>query len=57
MAGNGAAGAEAVESWASPRRHEVERVRMSVHEIANSGLTLAKLTVAASLLGDLVRVP
>jgi hypothetical protein len=28
---------------------------MSVNEIAGSGLTLAKLTVAASLLGDLVR--
>jgi glutamate dehydrogenase len=57
MAGNGAAGAAAVEAWASPRRHDVERVRMSVNEIANSGLTLAKLTVAASLLGDLVRTP
>jgi glutamate dehydrogenase len=57
MAGNGAVGAGAVEAWASPRRHEVERVRMSVNEIANSGLTLSKLTVAASLLGDLVRGP
>jgi glutamate dehydrogenase len=37
------------------RKGDVERVRMSVNEIANSGLTLAKLTVAASLLGDLVR--
>jgi glutamate dehydrogenase len=55
MAGNGAAGAEAVEAWAAPRKADVERVRMSVNEIANSGLTLAKLTVAASLLGDLVR--
>jgi hypothetical protein len=26
-----------------------------VHEIANSGLTLSKLSVAASLLGDLVK--
>jgi glutamate dehydrogenase len=55
MAGNGAAGAQAVEAWAAPRQADVERVRMSVNEIANSGLTLAKLTVAASLLGDLVR--
>jgi hypothetical protein len=31
------------------------RIRMSVHEIANSGLTLAKLSVAASLLGDLMK--
>ena len=55
MAGNGAAGAKAVEAWAAPRKADVERVRMSVNEIANSGLTLAKLTVAASLVGDLVR--
>ena len=55
MATNGAAGAAAVEAWAAPRKADVERVRMSVNEIAGSGLTLAKLTVAASLLGDLVR--
>ena len=55
MATNGAAGAAAVETWAAPRKADVERVRMSVNEIAGSGLTLAKLTVAASLLGDLVR--
>jgi hypothetical protein len=28
---------------------------MAVNEIANSGLTLSKLSVAASLLGDLVK--
>ena len=28
---------------------------MSVHEIASSGLTLSKLSVAASLLGDPVK--
>jgi hypothetical protein len=28
---------------------------MAVNEIANSGLTLSKLAVAASLLGDLVK--
>jgi glutamate dehydrogenase len=55
MAANGAAGAKAVEAWAAPRNSDVERVRMSVNEIANSGLTLSKLTVAASLLSDLVR--
>jgi glutamate dehydrogenase len=55
MAGNSAAGPAAVEAWVAPRKADVERVRMSVNEIANSGLTLAKLTVAASLLGDLVR--
>ncbi len=55
MAGNSAAGPAAVDAWVAPRKADVERVRMSVNEIANSGLTLAKLTVAASLLGDLVR--
>src|SRR5947208_3402745 len=55
MAGNGVAGTQAVESWVAPRRGEVERIRLAVNEIADSGLTLSKLTVAASLLGDLVR--
>jgi glutamate dehydrogenase len=55
MAANGADGEEAVEAWAAPRQGDVDRVRMSVNEIANSGLTLAKLTVAASLLNDLAR--
>jgi len=30
-------------------------VRAAIHEIAGSGLTLSKLSVAASLLGDLAR--
>jgi len=55
MAGNGTAGAAAVAAWVKPRRDEVERVRLAVHEIANSGLTLSKLAVAASLLSDLVK--
>jgi glutamate dehydrogenase len=55
MAGNGAAGGKAVEAWVAPRKAQVDRIRMSVHEIANSGLTLSKLSVAASLLGDLVK--
>ena len=52
---NGSAGAAAVEAWVKPRVREIERVRMAVHEIAGSGLTLSKLSVAASLLGDLAR--
>jgi glutamate dehydrogenase len=55
MAGNGVAGPAAVEAWVAPRKAEVDRIRASVHEIANSGLTLSKLSVAASLLGDLVK--
>ncbi|MGH6725996.1 MAG: NAD-glutamate dehydrogenase, partial [Pseudolabrys sp.] len=60
MVGNGKynkelAGAGAVEEWIKPRRTEVERIRAAIHEIAGSGLTLSKLTVAASMLGDLAR--
>jgi glutamate dehydrogenase len=55
MVGNGVAGASAVEAWVAPRKNEVERIRGAIHEIAGSGLTLSKLAVAASLLGDLVR--
>jgi glutamate dehydrogenase len=55
MVGNGYAGAGAVEEWVKPRQAEVERIRAAIHEIAGSGLTLSKLSVAASLLGDLAR--
>jgi glutamate dehydrogenase len=52
---NGLAGAGAVAEWVRPRQAEVERIRLAIHEIAGSGLTLSKLSVAASLLGDLAR--
>jgi glutamate dehydrogenase len=52
---NAAAGAPAVETWIAPRQSETERIRLAIHEIANSGLTVSKLIVAASLLGDLVK--
>jgi glutamate dehydrogenase len=55
MVGNGVAGAGAVDEWVKPRQAEVERIRSAIHEIAGSGLTLSKLSVAASLLGDLAR--
>ena len=55
MVGNGATGPEAVDAWVNPRAGEVERIRSAVHGIAGSGLTLSKLSVAASLLGDLVK--
>ena len=55
MMTNGTAGQAAVDAWIAPRSHDVERVRLAVHEIANSGLTLSKLSVTASMLGDLVR--
>jgi len=55
MVGSGGAGDGAVAEWVKPRQMEVERIRAAIHEIAGSGLTLSKLTVAASLLGDLTR--
>jgi glutamate dehydrogenase len=55
MSAGGTAGAAAVEAWVATRAADVQRIRTAVHEIANSGLTLSKLSVAASLLGDLVR--
>ena len=48
-------GAGTVDAWVAAHRDEVERVRMTVHEIAGSGLTLSKLSVAASMLGDLAK--
>ena len=55
MVETGATGEAAVEAWVKPRQAEVERIRAAIHQIAGSGLTLSKLTVAASLLGDLAR--
>jgi len=55
MMASGTAGPAAVDAWVAARRDEVERVRMAVHEIAGSGLTLSKLSVAASMLGDLAK--
>ncbi len=55
MVAGGVTGPEAVEAWVSPRASDVERIRTALHGIAGSGLTLSKLSVAASLLGDLVK--
>jgi glutamate dehydrogenase len=55
MVNNGAQGAAAVEAWVVPRRDDVERVRLAMTEIVGTGLTLSKLSVAASLLGDLAK--
>ena len=55
MMRSGPGGAGAVDAWVAAHRDEVERVRMAVHEIAGSGLTLSKLSVAASMLGDLAK--
>jgi glutamate dehydrogenase len=50
-------GAAAVAAWVERKGASVERARSAVHEIAASGLTLSKLAVAASMLGDLAREP
>jgi glutamate dehydrogenase len=55
MMAGGASGEQAVAGWIKPRAADVERIRSAVHEIADSGLTLSKLAVAASMLGDLVK--
>jgi glutamate dehydrogenase len=54
VVGKGTGGA-AVEAWVASRKSEVDRVRLSINEIADSGLTLSKLSVTASLLADLVK--
>ena len=51
----GHSGAEAVRIWSERRGADLTRIRTAVDSIVASGLTLSKVTVAASLLGDLVR--
>jgi glutamate dehydrogenase len=52
MATSGSSGPAAVAAWVTAKGG-AERVRQAIHEIAASGLTLSKLSVAASMLGDL----
>jgi glutamate dehydrogenase len=44
-----------VAAWSRARGVEIGRIRAAVDSIVASGLTLSKLTVAASLLGDLAK--
>jgi glutamate dehydrogenase len=55
MTAAGGSGAEAVAAFVGRKGNEVDRVREAVHEMVASGLSLSKLTVAASMLGDLAR--
>lgn len=48
-------GPDGVQAWSDRRGADVSRIRSAVDSIVSSGLTLSKLTVAASLLGDLAR--
>ena len=43
-------------AWSEKRGADVNRIRSAVDGIVSSGLTLSKITVAASLLGDLARM-
>jgi glutamate dehydrogenase len=54
MLATGESGEQATAGWLAAHP-EATRIRRSVEEIAASGLTLAKLAVAANLLGDLVK--
>ncbi|GJD95677.1 NAD-glutamate dehydrogenase [Methylobacterium iners] len=52
---NGGVGAEGVDAWSAARGPALTRIRDAVDAIVRSGLTVSKVTVAASLLGDLAR--
>jgi glutamate dehydrogenase len=54
MLATGQCGQQAASDWLAAHP-EATRIRRSVEEIAAGGLTLAKLTVAANLLGDMVK--
>ena len=54
MLATGQSGQQAAGSWLAAHP-EATRIRHSVEEISAGGLTLAKLTVAANLFGDLVK--
>ena len=54
MLATGQSGPQAAENWLAAHP-EASRIRRTVEEIAAGGLTLAKLTVAANLQGDLVK--
>jgi glutamate dehydrogenase len=55
MIAAGGSGAAAVTAFVERKGSNVDRVREAVHEMVMSGLSLSKLTVAASMLGDLAR--
>jgi glutamate dehydrogenase len=55
MVADGAAGSSAVDAWVKPRATDVQRIRAAVDDIAATPLTISKLSVAASLVGDLVK--
>jgi glutamate dehydrogenase len=55
IAASGRTGSQGVVDWSELRCAEVTRTRDAIDGIVASGLTLAKLMVTASLLGDLIK--
>jgi NAD-specific glutamate dehydrogenase len=55
IAASGRTGTQGVADWVESRSAEVARTRDAIDGIVASGLTLAKLMVTGSLLGDLVK--
>jgi glutamate dehydrogenase len=55
MTAEGASGAEAIAAFVARKGGEADRVREAIHAMVASGLSLSKLTVAASMLADLAR--
>lgn len=51
----GKSGEAAVVAWSETRKDEIARIRGRLQELGDSGFTLAKLIVAASLMRDLVK--
>jgi glutamate dehydrogenase len=56
MASKGLSGVEAIPAWISQRGNDAQIIQDTVDQIVTSGLSLSKLTLAASLLGDLVHI-
>ncbi len=52
---HGGSGQRGLDAYVEAHRDEVERMHATVRNIVASGLTLSKLTLTASLLGDLVQ--
>jgi glutamate dehydrogenase len=48
-------GVEGVAVWSERRGADINRIRTAIDSIVATGLTLSKVTVASSLLGDLVK--
>ena len=46
---------EAMTAWTGKRGADIDRIKGAIDSIVSSGLTLSKVTVASSLLGDLVK--